>query len=334
MKYSLQNFKEVIFYGFDFVVPKAPIDIINYLSTEIGSSCITTPVFQKKEYNEGETMSSASSSNNKNKSRNRKGNKYMEIKNDDWESLRSFQATRIEQKTGLDGHIDVLRSNLNKLSDKTFADIRGKIIDILDTIMNSDDFCKESEDSVSYVIYDISTKNKFYSKLFADLYCELASKYPYLRSTFDKNYAAFSEQFETIQYIDPDTNYDKFCENNKTNENRRANSQFIVNLALNGFISKLSVARILRKLLDTIINTINRSDKKNEVDELTEHVGILFNKDIINAAEDDSDYEEDELEISGKTIIETITMLAKSKVKDYKSLSNKAIFKYMDLVEM
>ena len=69
MKYSLQNFKEVIFYGFDFVVPKAPVDIMNYLSTEIGSSCITAPVFQKIEYNEGETMLSASSSNNKNKNR-------------------------------------------------------------------------------------------------------------------------------------------------------------------------------------------------------------------------------------------------------------------------
>jgi len=49
---------------------------------------------------------------------------------------------------------------------------------------------------------------------------------------------------------------------------------------------------------------------------------------------DDSDYEEDELEISGKTIVETVRLLAKSKVKDYKSLTNKAVFKYMDLVEM
>jgi imidazolonepropionase-like amidohydrolase len=57
-------------------------------------------------------------------------------------------------------------------------------------------------------------------------------------------------------------------------------------------------------------------------------------KTIIEGAEDDSDYEEDELEISGNTIVETVTLLAKSKVKDYKSLTNKAVFKYMDLVEM
>ena len=82
------------------------------------------------------------------------------------------------------------------------------------------------------------------------------------------------------------------------------------------------------------MSTINRTDKKNEIDEMTENVAILFNKEIIEGAENDSDCEEDELEISGNTIVETVTLLAKSKVKDYKSLTNKAVFKYMDLVEM
>ena len=90
----------------------------------------------------------------------------------------------------------------------------------------------------------------------------------------------------------------------------------------------------LKDLLELVMSMINQTDKKNEVDEMTENVAILFNKDIIQGAEDDSDCEEDELEISGKTIVETVTLLAKSKVKDYKSLTNKAVFKYMDLVEM
>ena len=160
------------------------------------------------------------------------------------------------------------------------------------------------------------------------------TKYGFLRALFDAKLSSFSTQFETIQYTSPDTDYDRFCENNKVNECRRSQSLFLVNLALNGFIRKLSVARILRQLLETVMNTVNRSEKKNEIDELTENVAILFNKTIIEGAEDDSDYEEDELEISGNTIVETITLLAKSKVKDYKSLTNKAVFKYMDLVEM
>jgi hypothetical protein len=38
--------------------------------------------------------------------------------------------------------------------------------------------------------------------------------------------------------------------------------------------------------------------------------------------------------INGKTIVEIINSLAKAKAKDHQSLSNKAIFKFMDLIEM
>jgi hypothetical protein len=72
-------------------------------------------------------------------------------------------------------------------------------------------------------------------------------------------------------------------------------------------------------------------DKKNEVDELTENIAILYNKDIYDSIENINNKE---LLINGKNIVDTIVMLAKSKSKDYKSLSNKAIFKYMDLVDM
>jgi hypothetical protein len=80
-------------------------------------------------------------------------------------------------------------------------------------------------------------------------------------------------------------------------------------------------------------NMIRIADRKNEVDELTENIAILFNKDIIDEVEDESD-EPEEFYINGQSIIESVNSLAKSKAKDYPSLSNKAIFKFMDLVEM
>jgi hypothetical protein len=335
MKYNLQKFKETIFYGFEFEIPDETVSIINYLTSEIGStSQINNPVFQKKEHVQGETVFNNHNNNNKGRGKHKKNNKFSESTDEDWEQLRSFQSTRIEQSSGLDGHIDNLRSIMNKLTDKTFQDMRGKIFDILDTIINSSDFNKEIETIISTVIYDISSTNKFFSKIYADLYAELVKKYDCLHTVFTTNFNKFADQYETIQYVDPDINYDGFCENNKINEHRRAKTQFMMNLALNGFISKLSVARILRQLLDTIMSTINRSDKKNEVDEMIENMAILFNEDLICAAQDDSDCEEDELEISGRTIVDTITLLANSKVKDYKSLSNKAIFKCMDLIDM
>jgi hypothetical protein len=79
---------------------------------------------------------------------------------------------------------------------------------------------------------------------------------------------------------------------------------------------------------------INLPDKKFEVDEITENMAILFNKEIIKTIEDSKEYNEKLYMINGLTIVKLITVFAKSKAKDYKSLSNKSIFKCMDLVEM
>jgi hypothetical protein len=39
-------------------------------------------------------------------------------------------------------------------------------------------------------------------------------------------------------------------------------------------------------------------------------------------------------QIEGYTIDEVIEKIAKSKVKDYKSLTNKSLFKFMDMIDM
>ena len=197
MKYNLQKFKETIFYGFEFEIPDETVSIINYLTSEIGSTAqINNSVFQKKEHVQGETVFNSHNHNNYNKGRGKqkKNNKFSESTDEDWEQLRSFQSTRIEQSSGLDGHIDNLRSIMNKLTDKTFQDMRGQIINILDTIINSSDFNKEIETIISTVIYDISSTNKFFSKIYADLYAELVKKYDCLLAVFTKNFSKFADQ--------------------------------------------------------------------------------------------------------------------------------------------
>ena len=81
--------------------------------------------------------------------------------------------------------------------------------------------------------------------------------------------------------------------------------------------------------MEQIYINISLDDKKNEVDELIETIAILYKKDIYND-DDGNNYEL----IDGYTIAEIIEKIANSKVKDYKSLTNKALFKFMDLIEM
>jgi hypothetical protein len=140
-------------------------------------------------------------------------------------------------------------------------------------------------------------------------------------------------QYSDIVYVDSEKDYNGFCDMNKKNERRRAITTFYLNLALNGFIQKEGLVKMLKDILTSIMNMINTPDKKNEVDELTEIVGILFNKDMIDEVDEDVSEPEDYY-VLDQSILETVNSLAQKKAKDYPSLSNKAIFKYMDLVEM
>lgn len=335
LKYNLKQITDISYSGFQFEIPEDTFNTINYLCSQVGSSGIGSNIFTK-------TMPKVSSienssddvslySLNKN-TKKRKGNKGMEVSAEEWESVRTFQTTKIEQKTGIDGDINELRLYLNKLSDKTFLDMREKIIEKINSMcgmsMDNEDLTK-----LGSVLYELSSTNKFYSKIFADLFSELATMYSWLNNIFNEKYNNIMEQYNNIQYIDSEKDYDGFCEMNKKNEKRRAITTFYLNLALNGFIKKESLVKILKDILTSIMQIITTPDKKNEVDELTEIVAILFNKDMIDEVDDEADDPEDYY-VLDQPILETINGLAQKKAKDYPSLSNKAIFKYMDLVEM
>ena len=332
LKYNLRQISDISNSGFHFEIPEDTFEIINYLCGQVGSSCITSNIFTKStDVMSGieNTNDFTSSSNMKNK---KKRNKAMEVSSEEWESIRTFQTTKIEQKTGIEGDINEIRLFLNKMTDKTFLDMREKIIEKINSACASS---SDKDDSVKMgsMLYEMCSTNKFYSKIFADLFAELASMYSWLNNIFKERFKNIMEQYNNIQYIDSDKDYDVFCEMNKKNEKRRAITTFYLNLALNNFIKKEDIVSTLRDILTSIMNMINIPDKKNEVDELTEIVAILFNKEMIDDVDDDADDSEDYY-VLDQSILDTVSNLAQRKAKDYPSLSNKAIFKYMDLVEM
>ncbi len=324
LKYNLQQINNNVGNGFTWEIPEETMQMINYLCSEVGSAPITSSIYERKE-----PVNSFSSDKNK----KRRGNKAMEISDAEWESLRSFQATKIEQKVGVAAEIDQLRALINKITDKTFLDIREKIIDKINMLVATEGFNFEDSEKISTVIYDIASTNKFYSKNYADLYAELVTTYDWLRPYFTSKYDKLIEQYDNIIYVDPDEDYDKFCEINKQNEKRRANTTFYLNLCKNGFIRKDFIVNFTKVLIDKVYDYIEKKDKKNEVDELTENIAILFNKEFIEEFLETVDEEEFELQ-TNDSIVEGIEKLAKMKAKDYPSLSNKSIFKYMDMVEM
>ena len=324
-KYSLAQIKAVN--NFTFTIDPNILKMVNYLTTQIGtSSSLTNTTFDKKPSTQV-INHVIKEDEYEQPSRKKKGNRAMEISgSEDWDSLRSFQTTKIEQKTGIDAQIGQIRMHLNKINDASFLNMREQIIANIDEVIKLEPDLTILTEKVGTIIYDISANNKFYSKIYADLYAELVTKYGWLKPIFNTNFDKFVSLFQNIVYVDPAANYDAFCEMNKMIISRKANSQFFVNLALNGFITKLSVVNILHQILITISEMIHQDGKNDEVGELTDNVAILFNKSIMTAAT--SEHVIDKL-----TIAKFIAKMAKGKVKDYKSLPNRVIFKYMDLVE-
>ncbi len=309
LKYTLKDFNDIAFNGFNLVLPDDVMRVISALAKEVGSpDYVKTPVFKKKE----------------------NPMKVEPIKkkrgaDEDWSVVRSFQTTKLEDKSGIDATIDTIRSHLNKMTDKNYIDMRNKIIDIIDNIIAA----KSSDDDmsrVSTIIFDIASTNRFFSKIYADLYSDLLSKYGEMKIVFENSLNKFTELFDLIEYVESTVDYDRFCKINKDNEKRKALSAFFMNLMSNNIITKEKIVEITRKLLSQLHMNISLDNKKNEVDELTENIALLYKKDLYDAV----NYEP----IDGMTIPELINKLACSKVKDYKSLTNKSVFKFMDLIEM
>ena len=300
LKYTLKDFNEIMFNGFNLVLPDSTIDIISKLAQEVGSpDYVKTPVFKKRD------------------------NKDLPFKKKRIvETSKSFQTTRLEEKIGIDAQIDMIRSNLNKMTDKNYIDIRNKIFDTIDEIITETDDINR----VSTVVFEIASTNRFFSKIYAELYADLVNKYEAMKVVFENSLSQFTQLFDTIEYVDSTVDYDRFCKINKDNERRKALSAFFINLMDNNIIQKDRIVEITRNLLFQMYTFIAMDNKKNEVDELTENIALLYRVDLYAMINHEP--------IDGMNIAQVIDKIAHSKTKDYKSLTNKALFKFMDLVNL
>jgi hypothetical protein len=91
-------------------------------------------------------------------------------------------------------------------------------------------------------------------------------------------------------------------------------------------LSSSKLTNLVRGMLVQVNAFIKESNKKCEVDELTENIVILYNKDLLSL--NDPSYF-----IDGEPMQDLIERIASYKAKNFNSLSSKAIFKYMDIVE-
>ena len=313
VKYGLTDFYSVNSKGFEVILPDEVVVQINELVKQVGSpNYIRTPVFQKVP---------KSHTNHNKKRKDFKTN----INTDEmWNNMTKHTVTKDNEKDESEASIQNIRSLLNKLTDKNTDEISQKIINMIEKVIkNGDGVMLES---ISKSIFDIACSNKFFSSVYAELYSILCTKYEIMLTLLEDKYNHFFTEFDSIEYVSPEEDYDGFCKINKENDKRRSMSNFYLNLYCIGVIPIEKIECLLVCIMNKLLDYIILENKTVQVDEFTENIAILYKHDM--------EYNESIILSNGKTIKDTIIFLAKTKNKTFPSLTNKCIFKYMDICDM
>lgn len=270
----------------------------------------------------------------------------QQIPNSEWDTILSFQKTEMKKKEGIELSIDNIRSYLNKLTDKTYQTM---LSNILKEIAGLFEACKNDTSDehntqtvmnrVASSIFTTASSNAFYSEIYARLFQDLMAKekepdhteYAVFRNVFENNLASFMSLFDSIEYCDPKKNYDKFCDINKANEKRKAMSLFIVNLMKIGIVDKLQVLALMKQIQELMYSNIRQEGKTNEVDELAENLFIMV-KHAHAVLKDPATNDSEIVDLFHRRL-EQITEISKLKIKSKPSITNKTIFKHLDMLD-
>ncbi len=318
IKYSLTDFNKIKNDGFEYNLSPDVIKIIQELAEQVGApEYVKTPVFEKKQER---TI---------NRSNFHKNNKSKEISDDEWNIVRNFQATTLAKKEGIDVYISEIRKRLNKITDKTFDKLRNEIVGEMEHIVDEFDSSKPEVkvelNKIGDAVFAIASSNSFYSEMYAEIFKQLMDNFQFMKEIFETNFEKFNGSlFKNVEYVDPNLDYDKFCENNKKNEQRRAICLFYVNLMNKEVIEPNYLINMINELQEYINKLISEPGNKNIVDELSEVLGILITKS----------HETLSSESGWDDIVENVKTIAEMKNGSQPSITNKAIFKHMDIIDM
>jgi hypothetical protein len=316
-RYSVQDIENIIFNGIAFKLSDDTIKMISELANQVGAvDYIKTPQFPKK------IVENAHSNSHKSHIFSKGGkHKNIEIKDEDWDAIRNFQATEIKKREGIDANIDTIRKHLNKLTEKNYDKLLSQIKNEMNPLLEH--FTASEFEKIGDSIFGIASGNAFYSNVYAKLYKNLMDEFDFMKTILDSRLNTFLELFTTIEYCNPNDNYDKFCENNKINEKRRALTTFYVNLMKEGVIEQDNVINIIKHIQTLIFEKINQSGNKEIVDEISENMYIL----VVNSYSDLNEHSD------WDDIVSNVETISKYKVKDYPSITTKTVFKCMDILD-
>uniref|UniRef100_A0A6C0HYI1 MIF4G domain-containing protein n=1 Tax=viral metagenome TaxID=1070528 RepID=A0A6C0HYI1_9ZZZZ len=309
--YSLNDFNELLFSeSFSYSLDNETIKNIENLAQILGislNSSVSTMSNSNYDYPVRKPRINANRS-----SSNNIGRKVLE---ESWLQP-VFKTTVIEKK---EGTMPEIHTCLNKLSEKNYDNNKTILLELI----RKEDISNLPE--IANNIFDIASTNKFFSEIYAKLYKELLTEFDIFDNILQTFLTNFCDTMRNIVYVDPTKNYDDFCAYNKKNDSRKATSMFITNLVKKEVLSVETLANIIIQIQTIMKEYMETANRTNEVEEITENLFLLItpNSALLKTWALDQ----------WNDLLANIQIISQCKAKDHASLTSRAIFKHLDMLD-
>jgi len=255
-----------------------------------------------------------------------KEKKYKRHKNSKPELLSSgkvveFKQKEVVEKTDYEKIMINIRGSLNKLSSKNYDSQTELLKSHLKEVsgLNDESYLMECSNH----LFDVASKNKLYSEMYANLYVELSKIYPIFEERKEQFITDYVESLD-ILYVDETQDYEGFCKNNKQNDIRRSMTTFLIHLYKKKQCNIQCILKMINIILDKIEINKTISSQVHVIEELTENLYIYISE-LINELKEHTSWD---------GILNNITKYTKCKVSEYSGLTTRIKFKFMDMMDI
>ena len=292
--YNLDDVNKIKLSGFDFKLPKKTQELIMNLSKLVGSPDYIKTPIFQK--------------------------KKRDPNEPDWDLIKQFKPTAKVDRSDNEEIMQDIKRAMNKMTDKNYNTLLDDIVSGLEKLEDTEEF-----NLVLDIIFNLATSNRFYSKVYASLYRDLMEKSSDIfTSRMQSELASYVSRFREIKNVDANEDYEGFCDNNKKNEELKALTEFFVNLTQMDIISIEKMQSVFNDIMMLVDKYIEDAEHKHNVVELSENIFIFINAGASCFSE------------SGhfSDMISRVKAISNMKLKEHPGLSNKSLFKFMDITDI
>jgi hypothetical protein len=148
---------------------------------------------------------------------------------------------------------------LNKITDKNYDKLKEELFSIIEKMDITEDIKKITE-----LIFKIASSNIYYSVIFAKLYTELISKKQEFYLVFQEHFDIHTSDIDQLNYVDPNVNYDEYCNYVKRVEHVKSSLMFFINLMKTNVCNLDNIVELCIKLQTTLINSELANEQNEE----------------------------------------------------------------------